>query len=76
MGQHWGDIFIYVNKSFKTHHLVSNKGVGNEYKDVSSNGVFKLSKGDTVYIYMRGFFYKANSDCLRTYFQGHLIDLL
>jgi len=76
MGQHWGDIFIYVNKSFKTHHLVSNKGVGNEYKDVSSNGVFKLSKGDTVYIHMRGFFYKANSDCLRTYFQGHLIDLL
>ena len=42
----------------------------------SPNGVFKLRKGDTVNIKMDGCFYYANSQCYRTYFQGHLIDLL
>ena len=76
-GQYYGRIKIYVNGSEKVHHFLRNHSAGEwEFKQVSPNGVFKLSKGDTVHIYMGGIFYLASSECTRTYFQGHLIDLL
>ena len=72
-----GWVQIYVNGSRKVNHLLRNHGAGEwEFKQVSPNGVFKLSKGDTVHIYMGGIFYLASSECTRKYFQGHLIDLL
>ena len=72
-----GWVQIYVNGSRKVDHLLRNHGADDdEYKHVSPNGVFKLSKGDTVDIKMSGTFYRASSECERTYFQGHLIDLL
>ena len=75
-GQYYGRIDIYVNGSKKVHHFLRNHGAGeDEFKHVSPNGVFKLSKGDTVHIYMQGTFYRARY-CTRTYFQGHLINLL
>jgi len=54
----------------------SKKIESNQYKHVSPQGVFKLQKGDTVHIHMDGFFAYANYECARTFFQGHLIDLL
>ena len=69
-GKH-SEVFIRVNGSRKVHHLVSPG-----YANASPNGVFKLKKGDTVNIEMVSYFHYANSECLRTYFQGHLIDLL
>ena len=65
-----GDISIYVNESKKVQHY------SNEYDNTSPHGVFKLKKGDTVHIGMSGKFFYASSNCERTYFQGHLIDLL
>ena len=76
-GQVNGWIYIHVNGSEKVGHYLRNHGAGkDEFKHVSPTGVFKLSKGDTVQIYMKGTFYYASSHCSRTYFQGHLIDLL
>ena len=75
--QHDGHIDIYVNGSLKIHHYLYNHGAGRyEYKHVSPQGVFKLRKGDTVHIHMHGTYYYASSEWIRTYFQGHLIDLL
>ena len=76
-GQHDSSMKIYVNGSERVHHFLRNHGAGEqEFKHVSPNGVFKLSKGDTVHIYMGGTYYKASSECAGTYFQGHLINLL
>ena len=66
-----GNIYIYVNGSKTVQQQIYN---GNG--DMSSHGVFKLKKGETVHIYMSGTFYYANSHCYRTFLQGHLIDLL
>ena len=66
----WGP----VNGSGKVYSYV--RLGSNETADISPNSVFKLKQGDTVHIYMSGTFYYANSSCTRTYFQGHLIDLL
>ena len=74
-GQTYGRIYIYVNGSEKVHHYLCNHGEY-EFKHTSPNGVFKLRKGDTVHIDMLGTFHYASSQCSRTYFQGHLIDLL
>jgi len=75
-GQIHGDIKIYVNGSQKIYHAHNNHGGSTEYNHNSPYGVLKLTKGDTVHIYMRGTFFHASSQCYRTYFQGHLIDLL
>ena len=64
-------IYIYVNGSNKADHHV-NPG----YSHASPYAVYKLKKGDTVHIHMRGTFYFASTECARTYFQGRLIDLL
>ena len=69
-GRGSGDIQIYVNGSSKVLHY--SEGTDNR----SPYCVLKLKKGDTVHISMHGKFYRANSECTRTYFQGHLIDLL
>jgi len=77
LGRSGGIIAIYVNGSEKVNHFLLNHGSGNdEYKYISPQGVFKLQKGDTVHIHMNGLFAYAGSDCTKTYFQGHLIDLL
>ena len=75
--KHSGNISIYVNGSEKVNHYLHN-GYSDHYvsKHLSPQGVFKLSKGDTVHIYMIGWFFYASSKCTRTYFQGHLIDPL
>ena len=70
-----GNIEIYVNGSQKIYHLNRNKD-GDEYHHNNVQGNFKLNQGDTVHIYMHGRFHNAGSECYRTYFQGHLIDLL
>ena len=76
-GEHYGHIYIYVNGSSKVYHYNQNQSAGNpDYKHVSPQGVFKLTRGDTVHIYMSGTFFYASSQCDSTYFQGHLIDLL
>ena len=66
----YGDFFIYVNGRSKVLHYSS------EYDNISPHGVFKLKKGDTVHMRMKGLFYSGHSQCARTYFEGHLIDLL
>ena len=66
-----GRIHIYVNGSNTVQQEIYNG-----YGDISSHGVFKLKKGDSVHIYMNGYFHYANSNCHRTFLQGHLIDLL
>jgi len=75
-----GNIDIMVNQSVKSNHFLRNSGNGHpnygEENHVSPQGLFKLKKGDTVHISMSGYFYYGSSDCTRTYFQGHLIDLL
>ena len=70
-----GNIYMYVNGSSKVEHQYYDKG-GSVYDHGSPNGVFKLKQGDTVHIYMSGAFYFPSSQCKKTYFQGHLIDLL
>ena len=76
-GERDGWISIYVNGSEKVRHYNRNYGTGSvDFKHASPQGVFKLTKGDTVHIRMYGYFYFASSECYRTYFQGHLIDLL
>ena len=76
-GQYYGYVNIYVNGSEKVNSLVWNNGAGsNEYKHGSPYCVFKLNQGDTVHIAMSGTFYYSSSNCARTYFQGHMIDLL
>ena len=76
-GEHYGNVRIYVNRSTKVHHHVSNHGVqASELNHVSPSGVFKLKKGNTVHIGMEGHFYYASSHCARTYFEGHFVDLL
>jgi len=80
-GEEYGNIDIMVNQSVKSKHFLRNygkygeSGYGEE-NHVSPQGLFKLKKGDTVHISMSGYFYYGSSDCTRTYFQGHLIDLL
>ena len=77
MGQHNSYMFIKVNGSDKVFHYLNNhSGGAYEYKHSSPSAALKLSKGDTVHIYMSGYFYYASTDCERTYFQGHLVDLL
>jgi hypothetical protein len=71
-------ILIVVNGSKKVHHhVVANL---DDFLHSTPHGVFKLQKGDTVHIEMVGnpaeSFWKPDSDNTRTYFQGHLIDLL
>ena len=68
----YGSIFIYVNGSMKVEFHISTSNFAHS----SPNGVFKLKKGDTVHIKMHGTFHYANKQCFRTYFQGHLVDLL
>jgi len=78
-GEKYGIIDIMVNQSVKSKHYLHNYGKSGEYGEenhVSPQGLFKLKKGDTVHISMSGYFYYGSSDCTRTYFQGHLIDLL
>ena len=76
-GERNGSIVIYVNGSQKVFHYNRNHGAEQyDFKHNSPQGVFKLTKGDTVHIRMYGYFYRASSYCDRTYFQGHLIDLL
>jgi len=69
-----GNVYIYVNGSLKSAHflIIHDWGFG----VANPTGVFKLTKGDTVHIQMHGGFNNANEDCVTTYFQGHLIDLL
>ena len=75
--QHDTNIRIYVNGSSKVYHYLHNHGGGvYEFKHSSPYAVLKLSKGDIVHIYMTGLFHYANTQCTRTYFQGHLVDLL
>ena len=70
-------IYIYVNGSSKVYHLLQTSGAGKyQFQHNSPSAVFKLAKGDTVHIHMSGTFYYASTTCDRTYFQGHLIDLL
>ena len=77
-GAHTNDFSIYLNGNPKVFYHHRNQGSSIEYNNISPQGVLKLSKGDTVHIYMSGkFFYASDkSYCERTYFQGHLIDLL
>ena len=71
------EIYISVNGSSKINHFLRTTGAGqNEFKHNSPSAVLKLSKSDTVYISMSGRFYYASTECKRTYFQGHLVDLL
>ena len=70
----FGNVYIYVNGSSKVQIYVNTDK--SSFDQSSPNGVFKLKKGDTVNIRMNGYFNYANSECFRTYFQGHLIDLL
>ena len=70
-GSNSGNIYIYVNGSKKVQQQISSG-----YGDISSHGVFKLKKGDTVHIYMTGYFHYANSQGNRTFLQGRLIELL
>ena len=67
-------IYIYVNGSSKVYHYIYEPS--SNYAHSSPHGVFKLKKGDSVHINMSGAFSRAGSECDRTYFQGHLIDLL
>jgi len=73
-----GNISIYVNGSEKVNHHAHNgySDIWVSNGNLSPQGVFKLSKGDTVHINMNGRFFYASSKCIRTYFQGHLIDPL
>jgi len=68
----YGKIVIYVNESYlKANHI----GHADNWKEqVSSQGVFRLKKGNTVHIKMEGFFHNAHSYSASTYFEGHLID--
>lgn len=75
LGQYEGHIFIQVNGSIEIQHYFRNYGE-HEYKHISPHGEFNLKKGDSVQIGMTGVFYRAGSNCLRTYFQGHLVALL
>ena len=67
-------IYIYVNGSNKVYHFIN--VASSRYDHSSPHGVFKLNKGDSVHINMSGAFSRAGSECDRTYFQGHLVDLL
>ena len=70
-------IYIYVNGSSKVyHHLRTNSAGQYEFTHNSPSAALKLSKGDIVHIRMNGYFYYASTQCDRTYFQGHLVDLL
>ena len=73
--KHSGNIEIYVNGSQKIRHLNANSDA-DEFHQNNVQGNFKLNQGDTVHIYMHGYFNYAGSQDYRTYFQGHLIDLL
>ena len=73
--QHSGEIEIHVNGSRKVYHLNRNQD-SNEFHHNSVQGSFKLNQGDTVHIIMYGYFHYAGSECYRTYYEGHLIDLL
>jgi len=71
-GQYSGEINIQVNGRMtkSTHYLHQVPG----QIQLSAQSVLKLRKGDTVNIAMAGTF-NWNTDS-RTYFQGHLLDLL
>merc|ERR1711990_44959 len=79
-----GTIRIYVEEFMSNqwsekvrHHTSSNyDAYGRSKRHISPYGEFKLRRGDTVHIQMKGNFYYASSDCKETYFQGHLMDLL
>jgi hypothetical protein len=70
-------IEIHVNGSIKVqHYVVANL---DDFLHSTPHGVFKLQKGDTVHIERWGpFSNTVYGKCYkeRTYFQGHLIDLL
>ena len=75
IGQVEGHISIQVNGSTKIQHYFRNNG-DREYKHISPSALFKLKKDDSVQVAMTGTFYKAASICSRTYFHGHLVNLL
>ena len=70
-----GSISIQINRSTKVQNYFRNNG-DREYKHISPNAEFKLKRGDSVQVAMTGTFYKAGSLCSRTYFHGHLVELL
>lgn len=72
-GKKDGGIYIHVNGSEKVFHHLSITG---GWSHNSPSGVFKLNQGDTVHIRMFGTYYYAKTESRRTFFEGHLIDLL
>ena len=77
IGQVEGHISIRADgpTTGSTQNYFRNNG-DHEYKHINPNAQFKLKRGAHVYVAMTGTFYRPSSICHRTYFQGHLIDLL
>ena len=75
IGQVEGHISIRADGSTNVQNYFRNNG-DHEYKHINPHGQFRLKKGARVYVGMAGTFYRPSSICHRTYFQGHLIDLL
>ena len=75
-GKTHGNVSIYFNGSEKIRAFARNDNGDMYFMNNSPNGLFKLTKGDTVHIHMSGTFVKADIEYKRTFFQGHLVYLL
>ena len=67
LGSNFADIYFYMNGSQKSRAYRDG-----EYDTVTLSSQFKLNKGDTVWVYMNGYF-SIPTYRDRTFFEGHLI---